>query len=1056
MSHAAELIERTAAELRGIGASLVAPFAAAAGPMEGHLEPDALREWARIGLGLARLSPRSSAVAAAFFEASPAVGERGIAFLSVWAEIAVGLADRAPQAAAAFIEATPDALARLEPEELEQWAGRGRRLIRGGWKSSKLAEDFFRIGPELLEWLPLRGVDRLVDIVERVSRRSHEMGSLCLHDAPELLARLASADREPFLAFTQAVCNAAWVDAHRCFEHGPALLELVRPDQRSGLLDLAATAAAEVGSEAFSLFATAAEALARLDSADQAEVIEFGRRLTPHGARVAIASLVSAPDVRERLTSVQARRWSEAGLELLATPGAGERAESYFRLESALAEEMLEELTPRVELGSVSGVLRLYAKALSGAQVLVYPTGTLAGRNIGWVAEVATTDGLSVFLPPAVEIFGDEYANFQVYKVYTTHQVARLEFGSFDYRFGVDGEHLSSTALDRERRVRDRPSVVEPPSLPAVTPMQRLLDLFDDRRLASKLFALAEDTRIDACIESEYPGVRLWLRRLQKHEAEQRPDVQQMVLRRAFVENLLRASLGHPETIHWPERLAARLERAVAALRLVEREGATVQDSAEVTGLLYDLAMSFPNLPPKLVTGEWGGIDEDAVARVSVPSDVVVQPGEELPEVEEDPSPSSEQPAYRGDFKPELVQLLDELTERERSTENGVQLTREQILELLEKSSEIELADESDDEPQDLEALLDNLEEEAAERAKGDEEEDDDEPGETIEWFLYDEWDYRANDYRPGWCRVGERVAAEGDGNFYEETLNRYHGLVVETRRQFERMRPESFRLLKRLEDGHEIDLDRAIEFRAEKKAGVGPLARFYTRRNKARRDVAVAFLLDMSGSTSEEIPAPPLGPAGSVAPVKRQVGGVPANGEKRIIDVERESTVLVVEALEAIGDAYGIYGFSGHGRENVEFHVIKDLGESLDESVRRRIAKIEPIQSTRMGPAIRHTIAKLNDHDARVKILILVSDGRPQDEEYGRERGEKEYAVHDTKRALLEAKRQRITPFLITVDSAGHDYLRHLCDDIGYELVADIESLPRRLPRLYRHLAAE
>ena len=90
------------------------------------------------------------------------------------------------------------------------------------------------------------------------------------------------------------------------------------------------------------------------------------------------------------------------------------------------------------------------------------------------------------------------------------------------------------------------------------------------------------------------------------------------------------------------------------------------------------------------------------------------------------------------------------------------------------------------------------------------------------------------------------------------------------------------------------------------------------------------------------------------------------------------------------------------------------------------------------------------------MKILILVSDGRPQDEEYGRDRGEKEYAVHDTKRALLEAKRQRITPFLITVDSAGHDYLRHLCDDMGYELVADIESLPRRLPKLYRHLAAE
>ena len=164
---------------------------------------------------------------------------------------------------------------------------------------------------------------------------------------------------------------------------------------------------------------------------------------------------------------------------------------------------------------------------------------------------------------------------------------------------------------------------------------------------------------------------------------------------------------------------------------------------------------------------------------------------------------------------------------------------------------------------------------------------------------------------------------------------------------------------------------------------------------------------------------------------------------------------MLVVEALEAIGDAYGIYGFSGHGRENVEFHVIKDLDESFDDAVRRRIDKIEPIRSTRMGPAIRHAVTKLNEYDAKVKILILVSDGRPQDEEYGRERGEKEYAVHDTKRALLEAKRQRITPFLITVDSTDRDYLRHICDDIGYEVVADIESLPRRLPKLYGRLAA-
>jgi len=1021
-----ELIDRHAAELRGIAPAVGEAFAAAAAALGGRLDRENLRKWA---------------------------------------EISAGLADQAPQAAAAFIEATPAALVRLEPAELEAWASQGRRLTGRSWKSARLAADFFRIAPRILESISLRELDVLVDLVRGLAQRSYEMASLCLHDSPSVLARLAEDDREPFLTFARALCSASWVDTHPLFERGPDLLEAVRPVHRSALLDLAAVVAPEARGEGFSLFASSAEALGALDPGDQAEVLEFARQLALHGARVAVESLLSAPEVRQRLTPLQARRWSEAGLELLARGQSTERAESYFRIESALAEEMLGRLTPRVEFVDVVGVLRLYAKALSGEQVLVQPTASLIRRNIGWTAEAVTSDGKSIFLPAAVDLFGDEYANFQVYKVYTTHQVGRLEFGSFRFSFGVDGEYLPATGLNRERRrleagaasratPADSSSDAEAPSSRAVTSMQRFFDLFDHRRLALKLFALVEDTRIDTRVVDEYRGIRQWLRRLQKRESEQRPQVRLMPLRQAFVENLFRASLGHPDTIRWPVALADPLQRAVAALRVVERPGATVQDAAEVAAALYDLAMTIPNLPPKLVRGEWGGLDEDAVARLSGLTDFAPHTVGEPPEGEEVPFRSPEPPDYRGDFKPELVQLIDELTDRQGLADAEMFLTREEILELLENSAEIDLAEDATDQPSDVEELLANIEHEASDRAEDGGEGNG--PAEAVEWFRYDEWDFRANDYRPEWCRVGERIAAEGELDFYEETLRRYHGLVVETRRQFERLRPESFRRIKRLEDGHEIDLDQAIEFHADKKAGAGPLARFYARRNKINRDVAVAFLLDMSGSTSEEILAPaaaPLTPRGSVV---RLAPGSSGEGAKRIIDVERESTVLVVEALEAIGDAYALYGFSGHGREDVEFHVIKDLDEPFDDAVRRRIDKIEPIRSTRMGPAIRHTITKLNDHDAKVKILILVSDGRPEDEEYGHERAEKEYAVHDTKRALLEAKRQRITPFLITVDSEGHDYLRNLCDDIGYELVANIESLPHRLPKLYRSLATE
>src|SRR5205823_5833907 len=141
----------------------------------------------------------------------------------------------------------------------------------------------------------------------------------------------------------------------------------------------------------------------------------------------------------------------------------------------------------------------------------------------------------------------------------------------------------------------------------------------------------------------------------------------------------------------------------------------------------------------------------------------------------------------------------------------------------------------------------------------------------------------------------------------------------------------------KRLEDGDELDLDLAIEFHVDKRAGVGPQARVYNRRNKIERDVAVAFLLDMSASTDEEIEKQRT----KYDNDDRDFDGDPrkyfqwlatrraANAiepPKRIIDLEKESTVLIVEALEAIGDSYGIYGFSGYGRDNVEFHVIKDL----------------------------------------------------------------------------------------------------------------------------------
>ncbi|MPZ98448.1 MAG: VWA domain-containing protein [Dehalococcoidia bacterium] len=1102
MTLSADLTAQYASELRGFGASLPDDFARGIEGVSPSLDEVQLERWARAGVELANSSLRSWEAAAEYFRASPAVA-RELTFdqLLQWVDLATELSGRSSLMSAAFLKGTPEALDHLGSDDLDAWSRQGDRLCRGNWKSIALSALYFQVSPRLLESLPLDSIGRLVDIVDQLTERSYELATTCLESAPPIFAALAPADRAPFLAFARAVTRASWADTRLYFERGPRLLESIAPGQRAAFLDLASRVTMSVGRQGFPLFADSAQAIADMPEDDHEALIAFASRLAPGSPAAAMEFLKSAPFIRSRLTPEQMEQWTEVGVDILVNEHNAEGAEAYFRLESTRAEDTLRALSARIELTSINTMLRMYAKALSGEQVSVQSTENLVDRNIGWVTEsTATTEGTAIYLPPFVNTFPEQQANFQVYKVFTTHQTGRMEFGSFGYRFAEGGAHTPVTVTEREVRRREAKALEaaqqasdgrnggsERDAADVATAMQRYFNCFADRTLIGGLFTVVEDTRVDACVAQEYGGIRRWLKRLQEYEADQRPAVHTMALRQAFVENLLRASLGRPDTIRWPASLNSFLEQGLGALKVVEQRGASVQDSAEVAASLYDLAVSIPNVVHNLPEEDWVAPAEDMISVApSMPGGGEGEP-QMMPNGEDLAFENPQQPEFRGDFKPELVQLLMKLKlQQDGKQQDGVNapLTKEQLMELLENSAEITISEWAEgDLASSLGMFLSNLEKDAGtpagEKQQGEGQDDqssgtdggtdEEELPMRIDYFYYDEWDFRAGDYRPRWTRVGERLSEEGDDDYYDETLRKNHGLVMETRRQFELMRPESFRKIRRLEDGHDIDLDQAIEFIVDKRAGVGPQARFYSRRNKIERDVAVAFLLDMSASTDEEIEKQRQkydkdddgddfdgDPRKYFQWLAQRRAKQALEPPKRIIDLEKESAVLVVEALEAIGDSYGIFGFSGYGRDNVEFHVIKDLTEEYGPRVRKRIAKIEPIRSTRMGPAIRHTIHKLDEYDAKVKILILVSDGRPQDHGYGRDRTEKEYAVHDTKQALNEAKRNGITPFLITVDKEGHDYLKQMCDDIGYEVVDNIESLPRRLPTLYRHLAAE
>jgi len=326
--------------------------------------------------------------------------------------------------------------------------------------------------------------------------------------------------------------------------------------------------------------------------------------------------------------------------------------------------------------------------------------------------------------------------------------------------------------------------------------------------------------------------------------------------------------------------------------------------------------------------------------------------------------------------------------------------------------------------------------------------------------FYYDEWDYHISDYRQRWCRLRE-MALEGDaGEFFNRTLSDYAGLIPEVRRQFQRIRPEMYRTVRGLEDGEDFDLNAVVSARVDRRARRPPSAKLYVARTREERDVATLFLIDMSASTDEPLQTLPR-PASTDADLIAVAGRTAANAphrppvppSRRIIDVTKEALVIMAEALEEIGDAYAIYGFSGHGRSNVEFYLVKSFNEALSVAVKGRIGALEPKRSTRMGTALRHATEKMASVTSRSRHLILLSDGFPQDFDYGQDRRSNIYGLRDTTVALREAEAAGITPFCITVDKAGHDYLREMCDGARYMVIEDIAALPRELPKIYQRV---
>ncbi len=313
-------------------------------------------------------------------------------------------------------------------------------------------------------------------------------------------------------------------------------------------------------------------------------------------------------------------------------------------------------------------------------------------------------------------------------------------------------------------------------------------------------------------------------------------------------------------------------------------------------------------------------------------------------------------------------------------------------------------------------------------RASGQSDKDSPSQGSSDKGIPYPEWDYRESRYKRNWSWVQEKRLAESNMGETNRLMKQYANALKRLKKAIQSQKPTRAAPLTQQLDGDDMDLNAVVSYVAERRAGRSPRPNIYKRREIRQREVAVTLLADMSTSIMQHLP----------------------EGGGRLVDRVRAGVLLFAESMEEVGDAYSIAGFCSKYRDNVSYYMLKDFDENMSEDIRAQIGGMSGRLATRMGAAIRHATARFEGVESRRRLLLLLSDGRPEDYDDG---GDRRYLHEDTRMAVKEAVARGVHPFCITVDTMANQYLPQIFGPGHYLVLDHINSLPNKLPEIYLRL---
>lgn len=287
--------------------------------------------------------------------------------------------------------------------------------------------------------------------------------------------------------------------------------------------------------------------------------------------------------------------------------------------------------------------------------------------------------------------------------------------------------------------------------------------------------------------------------------------------------------------------------------------------------------------------------------------------------------------------------------------------------------------------------------------------------------FFLDEWDYKKNAYLENYVKIKPIITTNIKAISIPKRLTK---IVKRVQNELDLMELDRIKKIN-LAYGDEVNIDSWIDYRGSRNKE-GHNQKFFETFEKKTRDMSTLILADISLSTEAGI-----------------------TSEIRVIDMIKDGLMVFSEALERLQDRFAIYAFSSLKNTNVRFHIIKNFKEKYSNLIRGRIDAIKPGYYTRLGAAIRESTKILNNQKSANKLLLIISDGKPNDVD----RYDGRYGIEDTKKAIMEAKKKGITPFCVTIDLEAKDYLTHLFGKNGFIVIRDTKKLPKVLPEIYMNL---